>query len=376
MRVQIASVRYTSCRVTSQQGAAIISVLLVVALSAILVSNMLWRQQVQVRRIENQRLLMQAQWVARGALDWARFVLRAETDTSAGFTYLGGVWSVPIEKTRLSDFLGQINNADTEQGITTYLQGRIEDAQAKFNLRNLVSSVSPGTFRLNVEQIQIFQRLLQLLGLNSSLAKNVAVQLRAGLEQLTAPLQIPSTVNDTTTQSAAVQYQNFVKDIATSGIPFLNNPNFKDSNNNRISAPLQMTSVNSLLDVPGFTRDIVDKLRPFVILLPTVTPININTASGEVIASVILGMTLSSAQTFVTRRQNAFFHNVSEARFALRGAGAPQISSDTDAFDVKTSYFLVHGHVQHERAELDRTALIWCDSFTHTTRIVWIRDQF
>ncbi|NUY36069.1 general secretion pathway protein GspK, partial [Paraburkholderia sp. JPY303] len=51
-----------------ERGAAIISALLVVALSAILVSGMLWRQQVQIRRIENQRLLSQAQWVARGAL--------------------------------------------------------------------------------------------------------------------------------------------------------------------------------------------------------------------------------------------------------------------------------------------------------------------
>lgn len=34
-----------------QRGAAIITALLVVALSAILVSGMLWRQQVQIRRI-------------------------------------------------------------------------------------------------------------------------------------------------------------------------------------------------------------------------------------------------------------------------------------------------------------------------------------
>jgi len=44
----------------AQRGVAIISALLVVALSAILVSGMLWREQVQIRRIENQRLLAQA----------------------------------------------------------------------------------------------------------------------------------------------------------------------------------------------------------------------------------------------------------------------------------------------------------------------------
>ena len=145
---------------THQRGAAIISALLVVALSAILVSGMLWRQQVQIRRIENQRLLAQAQWVARGALDWTRLILRSEGDTSAGITYLGGVWGVPIAKTRLSDFLGQIGEVRSQQGAQTFLSGSIEDAQAKFNLRNLVASPAPGVMQLDVEQIGAYQRLL------------------------------------------------------------------------------------------------------------------------------------------------------------------------------------------------------------------------
>src|SRR6201999_4016532 len=147
---------------------AIISALLVVTLSAILVAGMLYRQQVQIRRIENQRLLAQAQWVSRGALDWTRLILRSEADTSAGITYLGGVWSVPIAKTRLSDFLGQIGEVRAAEGADTYLSGSIEDAQSRFNLRNLVSSPAPGMLQLNVSQIQAFQRLLSLLGLNGS----------------------------------------------------------------------------------------------------------------------------------------------------------------------------------------------------------------
>jgi len=63
-----------------EAGAAIISALLVVSLAAILVAGILWRQQVQIRRIENQRLLAQAQWVALGAFDWTRLILRSEAD--------------------------------------------------------------------------------------------------------------------------------------------------------------------------------------------------------------------------------------------------------------------------------------------------------
>lgn len=126
-------------RITSrrQRGAAIITALLVVALSAILVSGMLWRQQVQIRRIENQRVIAQAQWIARGALDWTRMVLRSEGDTAPGITYLCGIWAVPIATTKLSEFLGKI--ARPSGGDDTSLSGSIEDAQAKFNLRNLVA---------------------------------------------------------------------------------------------------------------------------------------------------------------------------------------------------------------------------------------------
>src|SRR5579875_350843 len=132
-----------------ERGAAIITALLVVALAAILVSGMLWRQQVQVRRIENQRMLAQAQWVARGALDWTRMILRSEGDTAPGITYLGGIWAVPIAKTKLSDFLGRIG-APNQGGYDTYISGSIEDAQAKFNLRNLIASPAPGVLQLNV----------------------------------------------------------------------------------------------------------------------------------------------------------------------------------------------------------------------------------
>ncbi len=330
---------------------------------------MLWRQQVQVRRIENQRLLAQAQWVSRGALDWTRLILRSEGDTSAGITYLGGIWGVPIAKTRLSDFLGQIGEVRAEQGAETYLSGSIEDAQAKFNLRNLVSSAAPGALQLNIEQIQSFQRLLALLGINGQLAKNTAVQMRAGLAQSATRFQTPTTSGTSSTTVTTPQGG------ATGGGNFTDKPGLADSDDNPAVAPLQMTSVDSLLDVPGFTPEAVARLRPFVTVLPTTTAVNMNTAPAEVIAAVVPGMGLSSAQAFVARRQTVFFHNIGDVQLALRGAGVQLAVFDPNQLDVNTNYFLIHGRVQHERAQVERTTLIYRDSLTHTTRIVRVRDQ-
>ena len=360
------SPRRSPRRRTAQRGVAIVTALLVVALSAILVAGLLWRQQVQMRRIENQRLIAQAQWISRGALDWTRLVLRSQADTSGGVTWLGGAWSVPVAKTRLSDFLGQIGEARAEQGADTYLSGSMEDAQARFNLRNLVASSAPGVMQLNVTQIEAFARLLALLGLDAQLAKNTAVSMRAGLAYSVTRLQAATPAASTGTQVLA-------GGGAAGGSNFTNNPGLGDTDSNRAVAPLPMTSADALLDVPGFTPDAVARLRPFVTVLPLPTPINMNTASPEVIAAVVPGMNLSSAQQLVAQRQNVFFRNLGDVQLALQAVGMKQTTVDGTLCDVNTSYFLVHSRVNHERAEVDRTTLIWRDPLTHTTRIV--RDE-
>ncbi|SIT50687.1 Type II secretion system protein K [Paraburkholderia piptadeniae] len=357
---------------SGQRGAAIISALLVVALSAILVAGMLWRQQVQIRRIENQRLLAQAQWVSRGALDWTRLILRSEGDTSAGITYLGGVWGVPIARTRLSDFLGQIGEVRAQEGAATYVSGSIEDAQAKFNLRNLVSTAVPGALTLNIQQVQAFQRLLQLLSINGQLAKTTALQLRAGLRMSATRFQTPT---NPLTGASQQSPQTTLQGGAVGGGNYTDQPGLEDTDENAPVAPIQMTGVDSLLDVPGFTPEMIARLRPFVTVLPTATAVNMNTAPAEVIAAIVPGMSLSSAQALVARRETVFFRNVGDVQLAVRGTGAQQLVFDPNQMDVNTSYFLVHGRVEHERAEVDRTTLIYRDALTHTTRIVWGRDQ-
>lgn len=360
-----------------RRGVAIISALLVVSLAAILVSGMLWRQQVQIRRIENQRLLAQAQWISRSALDWTRLILRSEADTSPTVTYLGGVWGMPIAKTKLSDFLGQIGEVRAAQGASTYLSGSIEDAQAKFNLRNLVSTPTPGVLTINIEQIQAFQRLLTMLGVNGSLAKTVALQIRAGLARSATRFQA-----QTGTGTGAATGTNTQATIAalaqgggTGGGNFTDDPGLKDADSNAPVAPLQMISVDGLLDVPGFSPEAVAKLRPFVTVLPTATAVNMNTAPAEVVAAVVLGMNLSQAQAFVARRETVFFHDVGNVQLALTDAGVKTATSiNQNEIEVTTKYFVIHGRIEHERAQLERTTLVYRDPTTHTTRIVYTRD--
>lgn len=397
MRARFVSFRNSGCaRPTAprrQRGAAIISALLVVTLSAILVAGVLWRQQVQIRRIQNQRLMSQAIWVARGAIDWTRLILRSEADTAPTVTYLGGIWAVPIAKTRLSEFLGKNDQADAAQSEQTYLSGSIEDAQSRFNLRNLVSAPVPGMLKVDPAEMAIFARLLTLVGLDGGLAKPVAAQIRASLIHSATRFQSPISTrfggapeeqapegdqgNAPGGDQGNAPGANAPGANALGGNNGTNKPGLDDEGTDNADEPLQFTSVDSLLNVPGFTAKAVERLRPFVTMLPTQTPVNMNTALPEVVAALVPGMSLSSAQALVSRRQSAFFRNTGDVQLALQGTGGlpPSVDITQIPMDVTTSYFFVHGHVQYDRAEIDRTTLIYRDPLTHATRVVRVRDQ-
>jgi general secretion pathway protein K len=77
----------------------------------------------------------------------------------------------------------------------------------------------------------------------------------------------------------------------------------------------------------------------------------------------------------VARRATVFFRNVGDVQLALQASGVNQLSIDPSTLDVNTSYFLIHGRVDHERAEVDRTTLVYRDALTHTTRVVRVQDQ-
>jgi general secretion pathway protein K len=58
-----------------QRGVAVLMALLIVTIATLAVSAMLWRQQVQLRALENRLALTQARALALSAIDWARLVL-------------------------------------------------------------------------------------------------------------------------------------------------------------------------------------------------------------------------------------------------------------------------------------------------------------
>jgi len=312
-----------------QRGIAVVTALLLTTLAITVVANLFWQQQVQVRSIENQRLQLQKQWILRGALDWAGLILREDAKHSS-VDNLDEPWAVPLAETRLDQY---VENGRADDDIAdAILSGSISDAQARYNLTNLCPN---GT--VNPAEVAAFARLLENMKMDPALAQATADAMAAAYRPDEAAAEM--------------------------------NPQAAASVNQSGPQPLNLTQMEDLLAVPGFSADMLDKLKSFVIFLPRATPVNVNTAPAEVLAARIGALTPSDAASLAARRNAASFRDIAD--FMHRLPDKPFTVSASEA-SVETHYFLVDGKVRMNRAGLDMQALIERNGFN--TKIIWIRE--
>lgn len=327
-----------------QRGVAVITAMLLTMLAVTIVASLFWQQQVQVRSIENQRLQLQKQWVLRGALDWARLILREDAKYST-VDQLGEPWAVELADTRLDQYV-ENEQVDDDMASAT-LSGHIVDAQSRFNLTNLASN---GV--VNPAQVAAFQRLLSNLQLNvsPSLAQATAETLAAGQSAPTAAgIAATAGIAAGTTVSTPVNAP-----VGTAAAAR--------------AQTLGITQIDDLLAVPGFPPEAYAKLKDFVTVLPRTTTVNINTASSEVLAAIVDTLSPSAAAELVARRDRAYFRNVADLTQRLQG-----VAIDNTQIAFSTNFFLVSGKVRIGRASLEMLALI--ERNGSTTKILWIREN-
>lgn len=149
----------------SENGSATITALIVVGVAAVVISGLVWRQQLQIQNIENLRDRTQAQWLQRGMIDFARLVLTQDMRTSQA-DHLGETWALPLNDSKVADFVKNADIPDELKSIS--VNGAITDAQGLFNLSNLSSAAG----------VLVYSRLLMNLGLNPSLAQPTAQTLQ------------------------------------------------------------------------------------------------------------------------------------------------------------------------------------------------------
>ena len=291
----------------SQRGAALLAAMLTVALVATFAAGALWQQwkSIEVEGAERQRT--QARWLLTGALDWARVILREDAragNAGAPSDHLAEPWAVPLQEARLSSFLSALPDGtgasvdETKLAQQVLLSGQISDLQGRLNVTNLLQGE-----QLDAATVIAFQRLFDALGLPP-----------AQLSLLTQGL-------------AAAQRKNE-------------------------ASPLMPQRVSQLTWF-GLTPQTLNILSPHITLLPTRTPINVNTASIQVLYASVPGMSLSDAQRLVQQRERQHWATLDAFQKALGRS-----INLSDAFSVSTKFFEVTGHLRMPQTVLQERSLV------------------
>jgi general secretion pathway protein K len=291
----------------TQRGAALLTAMIIVTLVAAIAAAMAWHQQRAIAVEASERARAQTRWMLLGALDWARLILREDALSdfahSPAKDHLGEPWAVPLAEARLSTFLAG-DGAQADAGPPAFLSGRIDDAQARYNLRNLI-----GADKVHAEiEMRSLTRLCEFVGAPSGTAELIAKQLNAAYAS----------------EPAA-------------------------------DAPVRIAAADELGWL-GLAPEVAAKLQPFVTLLPLATPVNLNTAPREVIAALLDGVDLASAERLVEARRLAPLSAPQDAAKYLPANVqlADGRSSVFSSFFVVTGRLRLDEHVQVQRSLLQR----------------------
>ncbi|MFN0186761.1 MAG: type II secretion system minor pseudopilin GspK [Aquabacterium sp.] len=281
-----------------QQGAALLIAMLLLTLVASLASAMVWQQwrAIQVEAAERSR--SQSAWILQGALDWARLILR-EDARSGRPTSLSEPWATPLAEARLSTFLAADRDNNADSGPEAFLAGAIQDAQARYNLRNLVRDG-----KVVEAQVAVLARLCDALGLPPALAEQIA------------------------------------RTLAASAQPGADTP----------LAPQRLDQ----LRWSGLAPTALDALREHADLLPVPTAINLNTASAPVLMAVLEGLDAGSAERLIQARQRQAFKVADEARAHI----PKQIALDPDRVTTISQFFEIQGQLRLDDRVLRERSLV------------------
>jgi general secretion pathway protein K len=289
----------------SQRGAALLVAMLVLTLVGTLAAGMVWQQARAIEVEGAERMRTQAGWILSGALDLGRVLLRLDARTP-GADHLNEVWATRLEEASLSSLLAQDRNNNVEGAPEAYLRGGIEDAQSRYNLRNLVD---PATGRIVPAELEALTRLCEIAAVGSETAQTLASGLQASLQ---------AEKEGAGEAGAAVV--------------------------------LLPQSVDQLVWY-GLDAGSVDRLRPYLTILPAPTPLNLNTASAEVIAGVVAGLDLGSAKRIVNRRP---YKALQDLRGDIQGEGA----LDAKRLSVASDFFEIQGRLRMDGRALEERMLV------------------
>ncbi len=306
-----------------QRGMAIISALLIAAVVAVIAAGMLTRQSVATRALEADQQRVQGRWLAQGGLEISRQLL----------------WDA-----RLRDPLTRRDQPWAQPLLAAGFAGRLEDEQGKFNLRNLVANE-----RIDEAQVQAFERLCELIGVSAVVGQRIRQRVIAGY---------PHLLN---AQIGATGKAGFDSGRATS-------PD-ADHKPQPPKVPMLRT-LDDLRSVEGVTDALIGQLAPYVTVIPATTWINGNTATAQVLAACVPGLSLERATALIAERDaGRWFINRGDFVNRLR---MPQLEMSSVKVGITSDWFRLRGEARRDQRRVSLDALLH-RSEDRLPQVIWSR---
>ena len=282
--------------------------LLVVAVTTVVVSGAFLLQSAVAQQVENAMAASQAKRLLEGAVDWVRVILMEDARSTAT-DHLGEAWAVSLEETRIDD----------EGDSPAWVSGAIEDAQSRFNLRNVAGESGPVA-----SEVAVLRRLLELVGEEPRFADEIAIEV-GGMQ----------VVRPGSTQAERV-----------------------------LPAVLDDIEAND----PALRRAL-DRISPFVTLIPVASAINVNTAPAEVLAARLGNLSLVDARRVVASRERAPFRDLADVAVRIQGL---DLGNASGQLSVASQFFLVNGIAEFRKVRVQATALLKRQA--NAVEVVWVRE--
>ena len=290
-------------RARTHKGAALLVAMVILTLVSTLAAGMVWQQWRAIQVEAAERTRAQAAWILTGALDMGRVILRLDGRTP-GADHLDEPWATQLQEASLSSLLAQDRNNNVEGAPEAFLRGGIRDAQSRYNLRNLMDA----NRKIVEAELAALVRLCEAAAVSPETAQTIAAGLLTAWQ---AQLDESAAADD------AALVPHTVDQLSWLGLSAAN----------------------------------VKDLQRYVTLLPEPTPVNINTASAEVLAGILPGLDAGSAERLVKRRP---FKNVQEARAYMPGTEP----IDPKRVDVASRYFEISGQLRMDGRAVEERLLV------------------
>lgn len=332
---------YSTQRPSSQSGAILVMVLLIVAVVSTLAINFAGAFQLSVARSENRWHGAQAKAYLLGAEDLAISVLRE--DRAEG------------EVDNLSETWAQETEPFPVEG--GWLSGRVVDAQGLFNLNSLVgnagSAGNPGSAQRFTEEQRRFIRLLQTFE-TLPLAQGDAVAIVEAIIDW-----LDSDDRPTGFGGAESNYYSSLDSVY-----YAANQNF--------------FSINELRLVRYITPELYALLEPWVVVLPEKVSININTAPLKFFQTINVSTSLEAlnvldAQELLDSLGSEGFETLQDfvSSPAMAGIIPQGTGPDVKGLSINSEYFLLYSEslVAKQRRKLTSLVLRTKDKLQIIRRI-------